>query len=159
MVALLRELILHKAYANACLLKAIRENDSAAHDEELRKLLHHVILANRFWAALILDRPFRHEDESRIPDSLEAEAEQYRETHTLERAWISSAQEGDLARTVETPFLPGQSFSVAEVLMQVCLHSHGHRAQCAMRLRELGGTPPATDFIGWLKARPAADWL
>jgi uncharacterized damage-inducible protein DinB len=39
--------------------------------------------------------------------------------------------------------------------MQVCLHSHGHRAQAAKMLRRLGGEPPATDFILWLANRPA----
>jgi uncharacterized damage-inducible protein DinB len=38
------------------------------------------------------------------------------------------------------------------------MHSHGHRAQCATRLRLLGGTPPAMDFILWLKDRPVPDW-
>jgi uncharacterized damage-inducible protein DinB len=38
------------------------------------------------------------------------------------------------------------------------MHSHGHRAQCAAMLRELGGTPPAMDFITWLAGRPAAEW-
>ena len=50
------------------------------------------------------------------------------------------------------------SFSVAQALMQVCLHSHGHRAQCSMRLRLLGGTPPAMDFVHWLGERPTVDW-
>ena len=43
-------------------------------------------------------------------------------------------------------------------MMQVAMHSLGHRAQCATRLRALGGNPPNTDFILWLKERPAADW-
>ena len=62
-------------------------------------------------------------------------------------------------RQLETPFLPGATFSVAEGIMQICLHSHGHRAQCATRLRQLGGTPPGTDFILWLKEkRPVPEW-
>jgi uncharacterized damage-inducible protein DinB len=158
MLALLLDLVRHKAYANARLLSAIRHHEAAAQDDELRKLLHHVILANRFWLALILGLPFRHEEESRIPESLEAIAEQYRETHDLELEWISRAQESDLARRLETFFIPGRSFSVAQALMQVCMHSHGHRAQCAMRLRLLGGTPPAMDFHYWLGERPTADW-
>jgi len=72
--------------------------------------------------------------------------------------WISQIQEADLARKLETPFIPGCSFSVAEGMMQVCMHSQGHRSQCATRLRLLGGTPPAMDFILWLKERPKPDW-
>ena len=38
------------------------------------------------------------------------------------------------------------------------MHSYGHRAQCATRLRQLGGIPPQMDFVMWLKDRPAPDW-
>lgn len=158
MLALLLDLVGHKAYANASLLRAVRQHQAAARDDELRKLLHHIILANRFWLALSLGLPFRHEEESCVPETLEAIAEQYRETHALESEWISGVQEADLTRMLETPFIPGRSFSVAQVLTQVCLHSHGHRAQCSMRLRLLGGTPPAMDFHDWLGERPTADW-
>jgi uncharacterized damage-inducible protein DinB len=133
---MLHDLLSHKAFANAALLKAIQDHEGAAHDEELHKLLHHITVANRYWLSLILERE--------IPESSDA-------IETNELAWIANATDSDLARTVETPFLPGRSFSIPQALMQVCLHSHGHRVQCAARLRQLGGTPPATDFILWLK--------
>jgi uncharacterized damage-inducible protein DinB len=158
MLALLQDLVRHKAFANASLLSAVRHHPAAAQDDELRKLLHHIILANRYWLALFLGLPFAVEEESRIPESLEPIAEQYRETHALELEWISGVQESDLAGMVETPFIPGRSFSVAQALTQVCLHSHGHRAQCSMRLRLLGGTPPAMDFHYWLGERPTFDF-
>jgi uncharacterized damage-inducible protein DinB len=158
MLAMLQDLFRHKGYANAALLRAIRQHAEAAQDQELRKLLHHIILADRFWLHLSLGRPFAREEESRVPDSLEAIASRFQETHVLESEWISQAREPDLARTVQTPFLPERNFSIAQAIMQVCLHTHGHRAQCATRLRLLGGTPPAMDFILWLKERPAPDW-
>jgi uncharacterized damage-inducible protein DinB len=43
-------------------------------------------------------------------------------------------------------------------LLQVCLHSQGHRAQAAKLLRALGGTPPMLDFILWRVDRPAPPW-
>jgi uncharacterized damage-inducible protein DinB len=42
--------------------------------------------------------------------------------------------------------------------MQICLHSHGHRAQSASRLRALGVTPPPTDYILWVMERPNPEW-
>ena len=155
---MLQDLIHHKGHANAALLKAIRQHETAAQDPELRKLLHHIILANRFWLCLSLGLPFAVEAESQVPDSLEAIAVLYRETHAQEVEWIAQVQDAELARTLETPFIPGHSYTVAQALMQVCLHSHGHRAQCATRLRLLGGAPPSMDFILWLKERPAPDW-
>jgi uncharacterized damage-inducible protein DinB len=82
----------------------------------------------------------------------------YRDTHVLEQAWLERIDESGLARTLESPYLPGRRVSVSEALMQVCLHSQGHRSQCAARLRALGGAPPTLDFIVWLKDRPAPVW-
>ena len=155
---MLQDLIHHKGYANACLLKAIRRHDLAAQDPELRNLLHHIILANRFWLQLILGLPFAVKEESRTPESFEAVAAQYRETHSQEVGWLAQVQDPELERVLETPFIPDFSCSVAQAMMQVCLHSHGHRAQCAIRLRLLGGAPPNMDFILWLKDRPSPEW-
>ena len=163
MLAMLGDLVGHKNYTNATLLKAIAEHEQAAADPALRGLLHHVILANRFWLSLFLAETFAYRafdlgQESRVPESLRAVAALYRETNAREMRWIAGLQYADLDRTIATPFIPGGSFSLAQAVMQVCLHSHGHRAQCAAKLRALGGHPPVTDFIVWLKERPAADW-
>jgi uncharacterized damage-inducible protein DinB len=72
--------------------------------------------------------------------------------------WLAQVQEPELERILETPYIPDFSCSVAQAMMQVCLHSHGHRAQIAVRLRLLGGIPLNMDFILWLKDRPAPDW-
>ena len=156
MPAMLRDLVRHKAFANTALLVAIRRHEAAAEDDELRRLLHHILVANRFWLMLSLELPFDQEEEKRIPGSLEAMAQLYRKTHVLELNWICRAPEAALARSLETPFLRGCRFSVGQALTQVCLHSQGHRAQCASRLRLLGGMPPSTDFILWLKRRASA---
>jgi len=158
MLAMLQDLIRHKAYADACLLKAIRQHEKAAQDEELRKLLHHIIVANRFWLFLSMGLAFALEEESRIPELLEGIEKLYRKTHAQELEWISQIREPDLDRGLQSPFVPDRNCSVAQALMQVCMHSHGHRSQCATRLRLLGGIPPILDFILWLKERPAADW-
>jgi uncharacterized damage-inducible protein DinB len=158
MLALLQDLVRHKAHANASLLRAVHNHEAAAHDTEIRTLLHHVILANRFWFSLMRGVSFDSKEESRVPGSLDAIAQLYRSTHTQELDWIAGLQDADLARRIETPFIPGQTFSIEQALLQVCMHSHGHRAQCATRLRQLGGIPPSMDFILWLKDRPAPDW-
>ena len=80
-------------------------------------------------------------------------------THQAESAWLSDAQESELTRTLENAFIPGGRCSVAQAWMQVCLHSHGHRAQCAKLLRRHGAVPPPIDFIAWLPSRPPAHWV
>src|SRR5262249_47761476 len=120
--------------------------------------LHHIILANRFWVALLAGHPFDINNESRVPESLQVIAALYRETHEREAQWINGLHDPDLDRVVVTAFIPDHSFSLAQAMMQVCLHSHGHRAQCAAKLRALGGNPPPTDFVAWLTERPAPNW-
>lgn len=150
MLAMLRDLVAHKGHANAALLDAVRANGAAAADAELVDLLHHVLLANRFWILAILGRPFEHADEARASASLDDLAERYRTTQGLEEAWLASATEADLARVLEHPLIPSGGCSVGQAFTQVCLHSHGHRSQCAKLLRRHGGVPPTTDFILWL---------
>jgi uncharacterized damage-inducible protein DinB len=158
MLGMLRDLVHHKAWASAALLNAIRDNETAAADENLRALLHHIILANRFWLLSCLGQSFDIDAESRAQESLDAIADQYRTTHAQEWEWIAHAMEPDLARVLDDPLIPGGRCSVAQAYMQVCMHSQGHRSQCATRLRLLGVTPPATDFILWLRDRPAPNW-
>jgi uncharacterized damage-inducible protein DinB len=158
MLLLLQELFQHQAYADASMLTAIRRHEIAAHDPELRTLVHHMLVAHRFWIHLSQGLHFPVEDEARVPDSLDLIATRYRETQAQEQAWLATLQESDLVRTMASPFLPGRRIAVREALVQVCMHSQGHRSQCATRLRLLGGEPPPLDFILWLKDRPAPVW-
>jgi uncharacterized damage-inducible protein DinB len=158
MLEMLRDLVAHKGHANAAVLGAIRQNRAAADDPELSELLHHILVANRFWLLTVLGLPFVFADESRPSYSFDALTQRFGRTQEQECAWLDAATEADLARVVESPLIPGGKCSVAQALMQVCLHSHGHRAQCAKLLRRHGGAPPATDFILWLTRRPAAQW-
>ena len=158
MLEMLRDLIAHKGHANAALLNAIRQNGAAASDPEISELLQHILLANRFWLLTVLDLPFVLEHEARPSASFETLAQRYAATQAQEAAWLATAAEGDLARILESPLIPNGKCSVSQAFMQVCLHSHGHRAQCAKLLRRHGGVPPATDFILWLADRPVAAW-
>ena len=152
------DLLAHKGHADASMLTAIRQHPEAASDVELRVLLHHMLVANRFWLLTIVGQPFDGDTETRVPDSLAELIETFRATHERERAWVAGASDERLSRVLESPLIPGGRCLVSEALLQVCLHSQGHRAQCAKRLRSLGGTPPMTDFILWLVDRPAPAW-
>jgi uncharacterized damage-inducible protein DinB len=158
MLGMLRDLAAHNGHANAAVLLAIRQNDAAAADPELRELLHHILVANRFWLLTILGLPFVFEDESRPSSAFDELIQRYERTHEQQSAWLAAATEPELARVLENALIPDRTCSVAQALMQVCLHSHGHRAQSAKLLRRHGGVPPMTDFILWLKTRPTAEW-
>jgi uncharacterized damage-inducible protein DinB len=155
---MLRDLVAHKGHANAALLKAIRESGPALSDPDLWDLLHHILLANRFWLLIIKGVPFLLDHESRPAESFTALIRRYGRTQMEESAWFDTAVDADLVRMIEHPHIPNGRCSVSEALLQVCLHSHGHRAQCATRLRQHGVAPPQMDFILWLKTRPIAEW-
>jgi uncharacterized damage-inducible protein DinB len=155
---MLRDLVAHKGHADSALLNAIRSHPAAVADPELLDLLHHVLLANRFWLLTLLGRPFAFDVESRVSDSFDELMQRYGSTHAEESAWLERATDADLQAVVENTKIPGGRCSVAHAVMQVCLHSQGHRAQCAKLLRRDGGVPPRTDFILWLAHRAQPDW-
>jgi len=158
MLALLRELIEHKGHANAALLHAIRQNEAATADADIRQLLQHILLANRFWLLTILGLPFSPESESRPSRSFDELIERYAGTQAQESAWFDAATEADPERMLRNALIPGGQCSVAHAFVQVCMHSHGHRAQCAKLLRRHGVQPPPADFILWIRDHPAAEW-
>ena len=153
MLAMLRDLVAHKGHANDALLTAIAQHEAAASDVELRDLLEHVRLSNRFWLLTILGSPFAIEEEARPSTSFAHLVERYRRMQADEEAWLAAATADDVERMLEDPQIPGGRCSVGQALVQVCLHSHGHRAQCAKLLRRHGAVPPQTDFIRWLANR------
>jgi uncharacterized damage-inducible protein DinB len=158
MLEMLRELVAHKGHANAAMLTAIHRTAGAAGDPDIRDLLHHVQLANRFWLLSILGSPFVLDEESRPAPTFEALVQRFIRDQSLEREWLRTAAASDLARVLRGPLVPNGECSVAHALVQVCLHAHGHRAQCAKLLRRHGGTPPPTDFVLWLAHRPDPAW-
>ena len=158
MLEMLRDLVAHKGHANAALLSAIRQNEAAASDPELSELLHHILVANRFWLLAVLGLAFVFEDESRPSSSFDELIQRYRSAHEQESTWLATATEADLVRELESPLISGGRCLVSQALMQTCFHSHGHRAQCAKVLRRYGSAAPMTDFILWLASRPTAEW-
>ena len=158
MTETLRSLMAHKWHADAAMLSAIRGNEAAAGDPEIRDLLLHTLVSNRFWMLTVQGLPFDLDAESRAPASLDALIARYRSTQQEEAAWLAGATEAGLAKTVTHRFMPGSQFSTMEGLTQVCLHSQGHRSQIAKMFRRHGGQPPMTDYILWLVERPAPAW-
>ena len=155
MLEMMRDLIAHKRYANALMLAAIRDHPDSAVDPELLALLHHILVSNRFWTSTCLEQQFDLQQEMILPASIDALIAKYEATQSDEDAWIAAASEVDLCRQVHSPLIPGAGCTIAQAFMQVCMHSQGHRSQCARMLRRLGGSPPMTDFILWLANRSA----
>jgi uncharacterized damage-inducible protein DinB len=157
MLSMIEELLRYKWWANASLLGAIGQHPPAAEDQELHKMLHHILVSNRFWLLTILGHPFVREDEMQIPADLAGIVERFEATERLESKWLSTASESDLERTLETRSSRlGIDVSVRQAMLQICMHTQGHRAQCATRLRALGAPPPGTDYVLWIKEQTMA---
>ncbi len=159
MVAIFRELFHHQAHADASMLMAIKRHQAASNDPELRKLFHHILVAHRFWIHLCQGLPFSVEAENVVPATLDKIVARFQATQMQELVWLDQLEASDLARVLESQYIPGRQVTLGEALTQVCLHSHGHRAQCATRLRMLGGEPPPTDYILWVSDRPHPAWV
>jgi len=156
MLTLIDELIRHKWWANSALLRSIQQHPAAAEDPELRKLLHHILIANRYWLLLSLGQPFIDEEETRIPESHSELMDRFAATEHQEMDWLSSLDPADLDRPLQPRALPDITVSVAQAALQATLHSQGHRSQCASSLRALGGIPAPMDFVLWVRDQGTA---
>lgn len=154
----LEDLIRHKWWADATMLNAILQCAPAAQSDDLRKTLHHMTVSNRFWVWLTLGKPFDRAAESALPEALDTVIGRFRETAAEEARWLEYADNAELARTLEWQARPEIKVPVSDAMLQVVLHSQGHRAQCASKLRALGGTPPTVDYVLWIKDRPVPVW-
>ena len=158
----LTELYPHQAWADAELWRAIGDHPAARDDQAIRGRLHHIHFVQHafLWTVGDHTQPFRMTKPEDFPtfESLQAYA---REFHDHVPSLVSSLTPARLAEKVAIVWFkdPPLSITIAEALTQAAMHSHYHRAQNATRLRELGGTPPTTDYIVWLwKGRPQPAW-
>ena len=155
----LDELYAHQEWADAEHWRALESHPPALADPAIRQRLHHIHLVQSAFLWVVGPRTVQFtitkvEDYPNMAD-LRTFA---RRVHS---EWAAMRGAMDEARlTVEVPwFTPPLKISVRHALMQAAMHSHYHRGQNATRLRELGGVPPGTDFIVWLRdGQPAARW-
>jgi len=153
MIELIQSLFAHMGWADTTLLKAVAAQDGAFGDDELRKWLHHIVFVQRFFLSLCQQRAFDMERERPVPATLDEMEQRFQEAHADGAAYTARLDEAELARTITFPVPAFKDFhpSVRDALMQVAMHSEHHRAQVAMRLRALGGAPPMTDYILWVR--------
>jgi uncharacterized damage-inducible protein DinB len=152
----------HQEWADAEHWRAIGAREAARDYAPLRQRLHHIHQVQRMFVWAVGDRATKPVPGSPADfaafDDLKAYA---RGSHDQIRQLLSGITDAKLAETVSMPWFnpPLQDFSVENALAQMAMHSHYHRGQNAVILRELGGEPPMTDLIFWhWKGRPAPEW-
>ena len=159
---MLHDLLRHQEWADAEHWRAIQSFPAAAADLAIRTRLHHIHQVQRAFAWVVGDRGdqftiTRAEDFADLP-ALRPYATEYYARSLPGLLHLTSDQ---LARRITVPWFqnPQLEIRVDEALTQCVMHSHYHRGQNAMILRELGGEPPTTDLIVWhWKGRPDPEW-
>jgi uncharacterized damage-inducible protein DinB len=149
-IDLLRSLFRHQEWADEALLKAVQSHPESLHDQDLYKVLHHIVMVQRVFLCFFQERPFDRTKESQLPESFDQLVQLFRDTHIEELTYVDGLTESELERRFDLAFL-GARPTVAEGLTQVVMHSQNHRGQCLTKIRENGGKPPTLDYIKWAK--------
>jgi uncharacterized damage-inducible protein DinB len=157
----LDELYAHQEWADAEHWHAFQSHPRALEDKAIRERLLHIHQVQ--YAFLWITGPRNSEFAFKKLEDFASMAdlkEYARRYHAAVAELLKGSNRETLEELVEAPwFKPPVKLSRRHALTQAAMHSHYHRGQNATRLRELGGVPPYTDFIIWLRnGQPAATW-
>jgi len=158
----LDELYAHQEWADAEHWRAFEAYPAALEDKAIRERLLHIHLVQHgfLWVTAVQRPEFVFKNLEAFPSM--ADLKKYAQEGLKELGErLKGADEQRMEELIEVPwFKPALKISVRHALTQAAMHSHYHRGQNATRLRELGGEPPMTDFIVWLKnGKPIARWV
>lgn len=160
------DLYRHMEWADASVWAALLASAGGRDDAKIRGYFHHLHVVQhaflRVWRGEPGDAPYPAFDDA--PSLMlwgrgyYGEALVHLGTLTDER--LSEPMSVAWAAMVERAMgRPPEATTVGETVLQVALHSLYHRGQINARLREVGGEPPAVDYIAWVwLGRPAPGW-
>lgn len=163
----IRTLYPYNQWANRRIVAAARLLDTEDFGRDLgtshgsvRGTLLHILDSESFWLLLLQGEPFKQV----IAREQEWNPEHFaRDAAALEARWavidhdqqifINNLTEELLQVRMSFDFYQGQhwDFSVAQYMQHVVNHSSYHRGQVVTLLRQLARTPPATDFLIFLR--------
>lgn len=157
----LDELYAHQQWADAGHWRAFEAYPAALADKALFERLHHIhVVQHAFlWITGSRAAQFEYKKVEEFADAAALKRYAQQGLAELEERLKNITPEAMEQKIEIVWFKPALTISRRHALMQAAMHSHYHRAQNATRLRELGGVPPTTDFIAWLRdGQPAARW-
>jgi uncharacterized damage-inducible protein DinB len=144
---LLQDLARHQAWADNAHWKALHENSALLEDPEIRARLNHMLMALRTLTALARGETPDPSGMRDVEPTDQLEAALRKANVEL----IEALDTIDLQEMISLPRGPqGPCDAPAGVLLlQAITHSQHHRGQNASSVRQLGATPPMTDFVIW----------
>ncbi|MDX1530111.1 MAG: DinB family protein [Rhodothermales bacterium] len=147
----LRRLVAYDAWANRRLAAACTD----AHPQAIR-LLAHACTSERVWLRRMEGAQPTSQATDFWPevsaDALRTLAEEAAEAMQAFTDALSAADLTEREATYRNSKGVDYRTRFGDVLTHVLLHSHYHRGQAAMALREAGTAPPWTDFIAFVRA-------
>ena len=137
----------HQAWADAAHWKMLRDNSTLLEDAEIRTRLNHMLTALKMLTTLARGETPDAGGMKEI-DSIDELEASLTKAHRDLAATLESA---DLDRMIALPRGPKGPFEAPAgvLLLQALTHGQHHRGQNAPRMRQLGATPPMTDFVIW----------
>jgi uncharacterized damage-inducible protein DinB len=155
-VATIRTTLHYSDWANDQLLRAAGGLTDGQLDQpfemglgSLRRTLLHIWAGESVW----LER-WKGKAETPWPDeservSIAALAERFRDTWKQRTAWLETVATTKLTESVVYRDSKGSRFSatLGDMMLQMCLHSHHHRAQAVNMFRRLGAAAPELDYM------------
>jgi uncharacterized damage-inducible protein DinB len=156
----LADLFAHQQWADSVHWRALAAPPGALEDEAIRKRLHHFHTTQRRFLDVWKGNAGWPPPPEPIP-SMDALRRGVRSYYRELRDFLEGGASGRLDEFLRVPWFPDpqRPIRLSETMQQVVMHSEHHRGQNAIRLRELGGAMPPTDYIVWiLDGRPAPVW-
>lgn len=160
MLAGYSDLFAHQQWADSVHWRALAAHPDALNDDAVRRRLHHIHQTQRRF----LDVWKGNKSWPPPPEPMPPIQIVRRDARAYYRE-LGEFLDGDASKRLDdvlrVPWFPDpqRPIRLSETMQQVVLHSEHHRGQNAIRLRELGGAMPPTDYIYWiLEGRPAPVW-
>lgn len=120
---------------------------------ECVELFAHMMSARLFWLTRFGATELGPKDLFPKRVSLEGLEDMAADTHATWADYLERLDQEEVDRVFEYKSTEGEMYSntVEDILTQLFHHSAYHRGQIASRLKALGGTPAATDFVFWAR--------
>lgn len=146
----LQNLLRHMIWADSVHWEMYGKKPDVLKDDVIFNRLFHIHFVQFAFIRLLRGEPITRKSPSDFTVSQLKTLSEENGKELLE--FIDGVDENILRRRIMIPWFKDaiNGFSVQDALIQVTMHSHYHRAQNAVRLRELGGTPEITDYIIWV---------
>lgn len=141
-----QKLLTYDKWAYELMLQAILAYE--IQDDKIKYWMSHILNAGQIW----LDRI-----QGNIPLVSPHQMREYSEcavlAERLHTAYIEILDKLEPASTIDYQTTTGRQYfnEVQDILTHVINHGTHHRAQVAAQIRNLGFTPPASDFIFYLR--------